>query len=452
MTRPALTRMDVLNRAWPLVFANATVPLAGVTDTFVLGVAGDASDLGGVALGAAIFNIFYWSFYFLRMGTTGLAAQADGAEDRVELQRVLIRAVALAAILGLLVFALRDVIAAGGFAILQGEAAVNDKGEAYFSARAWGAPAAFGVFALTGWLIGMGRTKATLAIHALFSGVNIGLDFWFVLGLGMGPGGVGAATAIAEWTALIAGLGFVLYAIRQGGGWEAGVSDRRALLDANAMRALFDVNFNLMIRTWCLILGFTWFVNAGARQGTFALAGNHVLLQVITLWAFVLDAFAYVAEAEAGRAFGRKSCEALRRALRLTAEPALAAGAIFAVVTILFGPAALTAIISDPQAREAAIAFLPYCAVVPILGAPAWILDGVFIGATRGAMLRNAGIAAVLVYLAADFLLSPPLGNHGVWLAFLVFYIGRAGALAAYYPALERRLAPSPSPQPLQPS
>ena len=437
----ALTRKDVLLRAWPLVFANAAVPLAGVVDTFVLGLSGDARDLGGVALGAALFNIIYWSFYFLRMGTTGLTAQADGAGNETEVQRSLVRALLLAAALGLVVLIARGLVASGGFAILQGAPDVEAKGVDYFFARSWGAPGAFGVFVLTGWLIGLGRSNETLIIHAVISAVNIVLDLWFVLGLGYGPAGVGAATAIAEWTGLVIGLVFVARILSARGGWRDHVLTRSALLDADALKRMVDVNLNLMIRTWTLIIGFTWFTNAGARQGTAVLAGNHVLIQVITVWAFVLDAFAFVAETEAGRAVGRKSVAALRRALRLSAEQALGAGAVFAVLTWAYGDEALTAIIDDVAARDAAIAFLPYCAIVPFLGAMAWIFDGIFIGATRGAMLRNAGIAAVAIYLVADLILSPLYANHGVWLAFLVFYIARAGALAAHYPALEKRIA-----------
>ncbi len=437
----SLTRGQIFRRAWPLVFANGAVPLAGVVDTFVLGLTGATEDLGGVALGVALFNVFFMSVYFLRMGTTGLVSQAVGAEDRTETQLVLLRAAALGALLGLVVLLARGPIADLGLRILQGEPAVNAKADLYLTIRALGAPATFTALAISGWLIGTGRMVATLWVMFTFSGVNIVLDLVFVLVLGMGPEGVAAATAIADWAALGVGALLVLRAVRAGGGWEAASLTVRALADAGALRRLFDVNVNLMLRTWMLLAGFTWFVNAGARQGAAPLAGNHVLLQIITLWAFVLDAFAFVAEGEAGRAFGRKSVADLRRAFRLTMEQALAAGAVFAVATWLFGPQVLTALIADPAARDAAIAFLPYCAVVPLLGAPAWILDGVFIGATRGAMLRNAAVFALVVYLAADLALSPPLGNHGVWLAFLIYYVGRAAGLAFYYPRIEARVA-----------
>lgn len=440
MSTAPLTRTDVIKRAWPLVFANAAVPLAGVADTFVLGLSGDTADLGGVALGSAVFSVFYWSFYFLRMGTTGLTAQADGAGETAEAQRILLRALAIASLLGVAVWALRDVIAWAGFAVLQGTETVEAKGADYLLARAWCAPAALATFALSGWLIGLGRNAATLAIYILFSAVNIGLDLWFVLGLGYGPGGVGAATAIAEWAGLAAALGLAGLALRHQKGWAKGVLDRSRLLAPKALSELFQVNLNLMIRTWCLVIGFTWFANAGARQGTAPLAGNHVLLQVISLWAFVLDAFAFVAETEAGRAFGRKSLTELRRAVRLTGEPMFAAGAIFAGLTYLFGADVLGTVIEDEAALQAAITYLPWCAVVPFMGAAAWLLDGIFIGTTSGKILRNAGIAAVAVYLAADALLSPAFGNHGVWAAFVVFYIARAAALGVAYPALERRL------------
>ncbi|MEN0652728.1 MULTISPECIES: MATE family efflux transporter [Hyphobacterium] len=440
MTVTPLTRLNVLQRAWPLVFANAAVPLAGVADTFVLGLRGDASDLAGVALGAAIFNIVYWSVYFLRMGTTGLTAQANGTDDEAEVQRTLVRAVILAAIIGMLVWLIRAPLAELGFAILQGGPEAEADGTAYFTARSWGALPAFGVFAVTGWLIGLGRSSETLIVHGVISAVNIGLDLWFVLGLGYGPGGVGAATAIAEAAGLIVAIGLLWRILSRRGGLLPGLFGRAALLDPGAIRRMVDININLMLRTWVMIIGFTWFANAGARRGTVLLAGNHVLLQVITIWAFVLDAFAFIAEAEAGRAVGRKSVAHMRLTLRLTAELALATGAILGLLTWLIGPAALSAVIGDSGARAAAIAFLPYCAVVPVLGAMAWTFDGIFIGATRGAMLRNASLAALAIYLVADLILTPPLGNHGVWLAFLVYYLARAGSLAAYYPALEKRL------------
>jgi len=438
-----LTRSQIFRTAWPLIFAQAAVPLAGAADTFVLGLAGTTSDLAGVALGVAIFNVVAMSVYFLRMGTTALVSQAAGRDDWPRMQSVIVRAVALALLIGVVAFAMRGLMIAGGLAILQGSAAVHAVAAVYVDAVAFGAPAKFAVFALTGWLIGARRTGAMLWVLAIFSAVNVGLDLVFVLGFGFGAAGVGYATAIADWVAAAIGTVFVLRTVAGHGGWHVRAWRLSELAEPSAIRELFDVNFNLMLRTWTLLIGFTWFVNAGARQGDAALAGNHVLMQVIMLWAFVLDAFAFVGEAETGRAYGAGSVRALRRAFVLVMEMSLMIGGAMALATWALGPVVLTALVQDEPARNAALAFLPYCAAVPLIGAPAWVLDGVFIGATRGKMMRNAAIASLLVYLAADYVLAPPLGNHGVWLAFIVYYVARAGALAAYYPRLEARVAPA---------
>ena len=351
---PPLTGQTVLRRAWPLVFANAAVPLAGAADTFVLGLAGNATDIGGVALGAAILSIFLWGFIFLRMGTTGLVAQAIGGGSERDAQRVLVRAVVAALVLGAAVVLLREAIASVGLGLMGGGPEVAGKAAGYLTARALGAPAALAVYALTGWLIGTGNSAATFAVAGIFSLTNIGVEFWFVLGLHMGPVGVGIATAIADCAGLLVALAVVGRSMRGRGGWRDGVFDLSKLFEAGAMRRLFDVNVNLMIRTWFLILGFTWFVNAGARQGAATLAGNQVLLQVISIWAFVLDAFAYVAEAESGRAFGAKSVSALRRAVRLTGGLALASGGVFAVLTFVCGAPLLSQLVADASARDAA--------------------------------------------------------------------------------------------------
>lgn len=437
---PPLTRRRVFALAWPMVFANAALPLAGVVDTFVIGLVGDAADLGGVALGGTLFSVFYWSFYFLRMSTTGLAAQADGAGRRGDCQQVLARALLVAAALGALVTLLRGPAALIGFAILQGPDDVEATGATYFMVRSWGALGAFASFAFTGWLIGLGRTRAVFLVNVIYSATNMVLSVWFVLGLGWGVPGVAAATAISEFVnAAAAGL-FVLHAVRRQGGWAPEALTWPKLLDRAAMKNLFAVNFDLMLRTWSLVAGFSWFANVGARLGASVLAGNHVLLQIVSVWAFVLDAYAFVAETEVGRAVGAKSVPRLRRAIRLTSEFAAASGFLFMALTLAFGPSVLTAWIADEAARESAIRFLPYTAVIALIGAFAWQLDGVFIGATRATAMRNAAVAAVLIYLAVDFILTPRLGVHGAWLAFLSYYISRAGTLAVAYPGLERSL------------
>jgi multidrug resistance protein, MATE family len=418
-----------------MIFANATVPLAGVVDTAVIGAVGGKADLGGVALGATLFNLLYWSCYFLRMASTGLAAQAVGAGDTTELQRILWRSLGLAGALGVAAVALELPVAELGFALLQGGPQVEAAGRTYFLVRTLGAPAAYAGFALTGWLIGIGNTRGVLVVQVVFSAVNVLLDLWLVLGLGLGVAGVAAATAAADVVAAAVG-GVLVWRLlrRQGVRREA----RAGLWHLPALRRLVVINTDMLLRSWALLAGFAWFTNTGARQGAAVLAGNHVLQQIVTVWAFVLDAFAFTAETAVGHAVGARSVTALRRAIRVTTELAVACGAAFMVLTLLGGPWVLDQWIADPEARAMARRFLPWCAVIPLVGAPAWQLDGVFVGAMRSGAMRNASIVAVAVYVGLDVVLTGQFGPDGMWLAFVLFYVARGAALLPGYRALER--------------
>lgn len=416
-----------------MFFANAAVPLAAVVDTAVIGAVGGKADLGGVALGGTLFNIFYWSFYFLRMSSTGLAAQAGGAGQRDELQRILIRALGLSLALGLFSILLRHPFATAGFGVLQGGAEVERIGTTYFLLRSWGAPGAYATFAITGWLIGVGRTRAVLVSQIVFSAVNIGLDLWFVLGLDLGVAGVAAATAIADTVGAVVAAVAAWQWIRDQGGFIPDLFHRGTLWGRRALGRLMAMNSDMMIRSWALLAGFTWFANVGARQGAATLAGNHVLLQIVTVWAFVLDAYAYTAEATVGQAIGSQSRDALRRGIRVTTELALASGAVFLLLTLLLGPPLLRLWIADPETLATARRFLPYCAAIPFIGAAAWQLDGIFVGAMASGAMRNASIAALLLYLVVDRLLTPAFGGHGMWLAFTLYYVARGATLAVQY-------------------
>ncbi len=437
-TQPDLSRRAVLARAVPLVFANAVTPLVGLVDTFVISATGDAAALGGVGLGAVIFSFIVFGFYFLRMGTTGLTAQALGARDEAELQRTLARALIIGAVIGALGALAAPLLIAAGRLAFDASAAAEDAAGQYLFWRFMGAPATLMMLAVQGWLIALGRTRDVLAVNALYALTNAGLDIWFVLELDWGVAGVGGATTLAEWIALAAGAAIVARALKQRGGLAEGVFRRAQLFAADRLMRLVLVNRDLMIRSATLLFGMAWFSNQGARQGDAPLAGNEVLKQLISVSAFVLDAFAFIAEAEVGGAVGEKSPRRLRRAIRLTTELALAAGVLFLILFLAAGPFVIDALVRDEAARQAARAFLPYCALVPLLGMPAWQLDGVFIGATQGAAMRNAGIASVAAYIATDLLLPSSLGNHGVWIAFLSFYLYRAGFLAAFYPSVMR--------------
>ena len=434
-----LTRASIFAQAWPIMLGQASIPLVGIVDAAVIGRTGDAAALAGVALGATVISLVFWSFGFLRMGMTGLTAQAQGAGEQAEVEALLLRALAIGGAIGLTLMALAWPIVHLAFAMLAGGEAVTEEASGYATARFFGAPAALGTFAINGWLLGLGRTRAALGLQLVVNAANIGLDLLFVWGLGMGATGVGIGTAGAEWIALACGL---LVAGRVAGGGlveMARRTGRARLLDRAALVRLFAVNRDIMIRTLALLLLFTWFANSGARLGAVSLAANHVLMQFISLAAFVLDAFAFTAESRIGQALGAKSRGQFTRAVRLTGEFSACAGAALALLFWMGGEAVITFITTDAAVRAEATRFLPFAALVPLVGMPSWLLDGIFIGATAGRALRIAAVVATVLYLALDTALRP-LGNLGVWWAFTASYPFRAAALGWHWPALLRSL------------
>lgn len=438
MSQQSLSRRHVLSLAWPVVLAQAATAMTGVIDTAIMGLYGDKADLAAVAIASVSFSFIYWGFGFLRMSTTGLVAQALGANDTPEARAVLVRALGLGAMTGLVLLILFPLIRSAALAAFQADPQVESLAEGYFNTRIWGAPALLMTFGITGWFIGTGRTGQLLAFQIVMNTVNIILDTWFVVGLDLGPAGIGAGTAIAEYAALLFGLLLVRNALRT----------PARLLDPPRLRALFAANRDIMIRTLALVLSFAWFVRAGTTQNTAIVAGNEVLLQFITVSAFVLDSFAFVAEKEVGEAYGARNPARLRRAIHITSELAFGFGVAMALLFLFTGTPIIDAFVKDEDARAAAIAYLPFCAAVPFIGVAAWQLDGVFLGATQGAALRTAGVAAAAAYIGVDLLLRPEYGNTGLWTAFLLMYVFRALFLGAYIPGLLRAVR-DPIPQPL---
>ncbi len=415
----------------------ASIPLVGVVDVAVIGRTGDAAALAGVALGATVINFIYWSFGFLRMGMTGLTAQALGAGDRRESEAMLLRGLMLGIGIGLVLLTLQLPLGHLAFALLAGGPDVTGEARTFVSARFLSAPAALGTYAIVGWLLGLGRTRAALALQVVMNLANIALDVTFVQGFGMGARGVGLGTAGAEWIALITGLAIC--------GRIAGASlpalwrraPRSALFAKEAMTRLFAVNRDLMIRTVALLLLFMWLANAGARLGAEALAANQVLLQFVNVAAFVLDAFAFTAEARVGSAVGAGSREGFLRAIRLAGEFSLGGAALLSCMFFVGGGVAVDLLVTDPGVRAEAERLLPFAALIPLADMPSWLLDGIFIGATQARALRNAALASSALYLALDFALRP-WGNLGVWTAFSASYLLRALTLGAHLPGLLR--------------
>jgi multidrug resistance protein, MATE family len=433
-----LTRRSIFAQAWPIMLGQTTVPLVGIVDTAVIGRTGDAAALAGVALGATIVNFMFWSFGFLRMGMTGMTAQAWGAGDKAEVDALLVRGIVIGLSAGAILFAAQVVLIPLALAIFAGGGAVHEAAGPFIAARFFGAPAGLAVFAINGWLLGLGRTRAALALQIVMNLANAGLDILFVWHWHMGARGVGLGTSAAEWIALATGLWLVAPHLKA-------LNDPARLIDGAALRRLFAVNGDIMIRTVALLTLFAWFANAGARLGTTPLAANQVLMQAVGLVAFVLDGFAFTAESRVGQALGAGSRPALVRAIQLTAEFSLAIALLAGVLIALAGAPSIRLLVVDPGVRLQATALLPMVVILPLIGFPAWLLDGIFIGATRGRALRNAAILSTALYIATDLALRP-WGATGIWLALLASYAYRALALGAHLPGLLRGVAGNQTP------
>ncbi len=423
----AITHRRVLAIALPIVLSNATIPILGAVDTGVVGQMGLAAPIGAVGIGAVILASIYWIFGFLRMGTSGLVAQAHGAGDEIEEGGHLLRALGIGLAAGLALIALHVPLFAGAFRLAPASAEVEALSRQYLAIRIWGAPATIALYAITGWLIAIERTRAVLVLQLLMNGLNVALDVWFVLGLGWGVQGVAIATLIAEWSGLALGLWFarhVLIAARR----------RAGLWSADRVRRLVQVNGDILIRSVLLQGAFTSFMFLAAGQGDVTLAANQVLLQFLEIVAYGLDGCAFAAESLVGQAIGARRPERLRRAVRLTSQWGVVGALLLSAVFWLAGPAIIDLLTTSSEVRQAARLYLPWLILAPMIGIASWMLDGIFIGATRTREMRNAMLVSVAIYALLVLALPPLLGNHGLWAALMGLNALRGLTMWRLYP------------------
>jgi multidrug resistance protein, MATE family len=441
----SLTHRAVLAIAVPVMISNVSTPLIGIVDTAVVGHYPNPLYIGAVAVASLIFSFIFWAFGFLRMGTTGLTAQALGAGDNDELADGLGRALLIAAGAGLCLIVLQWPIREIAFRLLGASPEVERLARGFFAVRIWSAPAALANYALLGWFIGLGRTDIGLVLQLILNLTNMALDVTFVWGLGWDVRGVAFGTTLAEYIAAGSGLAIALWHLRRriGGHWTL----QRMLAPARLKR-IFLVNGDIMIRSLSLMAVFVWFTSQGARQGDAILAGNSILMQFVTSCAFFLDGLAFAAEALVGRAVGAALRDGLRAAARMTTFWAVGVAVLLALVLALCGPLFIDGLTVDTSARTAARTYLPWAAAAPLLGVWAYQLDGIFIGATRTAAMRNAMLASLAIFLLAWWLLLP-MGNTGLWAALYVHYLARTGSLLFYYPALVRSVSAAASQEPV---
>ncbi|MCF3972917.1 MATE family efflux transporter [Paracoccus salsus] len=429
-----LTNRRVLAIALPIVLSNATVPLLGLVDTGVVGQLGRPEPIGAVAIGAVILTSIYWIFGFLRMGTSGLVAQSHGAGDGAQAGAHLLRALTIAGLAGLTMILMQFPLFGAAFRLAPASAEVETLARDYLAIRIWGAPATIGLYAITGWLIAIERTPAVLALQLLQNGLNVALDLWFVLGIGMGVSGVAWATLIAEWGGLAFGLFLARHALR------AAVSAARnlaTLFARDQLSRLLRVNGDIMIRSVLLQASFTSFLFLGAAEGDLTLASNQVLVQFLSLTAFALDGFAFAAESLVGQAVGARRPDRVRRAAMLTSKWGVGGAAALGLLFWLGGGAIIDLLTTAPEIRAEARIYLVWLGFAPMIGIASWMFDGIFIGATLTREMRLAMLQSVAAYVAALVILPPLIGNHGLWAALMILNATRGVTMARYYPRAE---------------
>ncbi len=443
MKRPAstpVTHKGVLAIAVPIMLSNVTEPMIGVVNTAVIGRLPDPYYIGAITVGALIFNFVFWGFGFLRLGTGGLTAQATGAGDAPEIAAILVRALMIAAVCGLLIIALSPLIAGLTFALIAGSEEVERHAAAYFYVRVFSAPFALANYCLLGWFVGQGRARTAFVIQLVLNFANMILSIVFVLGLGLTSGGVAAAALIAEIGACALGLWLAMRHLQRLTHWP----DRARVFERARIWRTLAINRDIMIRTVCLVLAFSWFTARGAQAGDVVLAANAVLMHFFDVAAFLIDGFAFATEALVGQAVGARDRLRFTRAIRLTSIWAAAVG-VLAFAAILFaGPWLIDLMTVNPEVRETARHYLPWAALSPLIGVACFQFDGIFTGATATADMRNMMMLSMLIFLAAWWPLEQAYGNHGLWAAMIIFFAARGILFATRLPAMQRVAFPDP--------
>lgn len=421
MNFPNINDKEILRIALPAIAANITVPLLGVVDVAITGHLGNAAYIGAIAVGSMIFNVVYWVFGFLRMGTSGMASQAYGRGDTAEALNLLARGLCAGLAVAGAVLVLQRPLLTLALTVIGANADLLPLVNTYFDICVWGAPAMLCLYALTGWFIGMQDTRVTMAASIVQNIVNIVASLTLVYGFGMKIEGVATGTLIAQYAGLLTALAFFVARF----GSKIRLIDIREVMRSEALLRFFNVNRNIFIRTLFIVAVNLFFVSAGATHGTMTLAVNTLLMQLFTLFSYVMDGFANAGEALCGKYTGADD----RGAFFATVKRLFAWGAALTVaytaVYALGGSAFLALLTDDSQVLHAASEYLPWAIAIPAAGVAAFVWDGVFIGTTdtRGMLVSSA--VSALLFFGIYLLASPTLHNHGLWLAFITYLLAR---------------------------
>lgn len=417
VTRQSGIDREILQLALPSIVSNITVPLLGLCDVTIMGHVGGATSIGAIAVGSMIFNVMYWLFAFLRMGSSGLTAQAYGARRHRDVVATFWRGLLVGVGCGLVIVVLQVPLQWLTFWLMRPTADVAQLCTPYYYICIWGAPAVLGLFALTGWLVGMQNTRVPMLIAVGQNVVNIALSVVLVIVFRQGVRGVAMGTLVAQWTAFAVGL---LLVARGYGRLLRRLWPSMSQLGSGLGR-FFRLNFDIFLRTVCLVSVNLYFTSAGAAQGPLVLAANTLLMQFFMIYSYMTDGFAFAGEALSGRFLGAGDQSGLRQVVRRLFWWGGAVALLFTVAYLLCGVPLLHLLTSDASVVVAAREYLPWAILIPAAGMAAFVWDGIFIGTTRSRGMLVSCFWAAVTFFAVWFALSPLWGNHALWLALLIY-------------------------------
>ncbi len=423
---------EILSIAVPSIITNITTPLLALMDVVIVGHMGNANYIAAIAVGGTIFNMLYWLFAFLRMGSSGLTAQAHGADDRQEESFVLFRGLMVAAAASLLMILFQSLILRLSLNAMEVEDEVREMVSEYFRILIWGAPASLTTFVMTGWFLGLKDAKIPMWIAFIINISNIAVSLILVLGAGLKICGVACGTLSAQWIGCIVGLLVILFKYRPH------PANLAAILQADKIKRFFAVNIDIFFRTLCLILVTVWFTRVGASQGTVILAVNTLLMQFFILFSYFMDGFAFAGESICGNYIGQKDRVCLKAALKSLFQWSMVMVIVFTAVYAFAGEGIMSLLSDDKDVIASSREYFDWVIAIPVVGFAAFTWDGIFIGATRTREMLISIFVATLIYFGLYFALFPVLGNHGLWISFLCYLLSRGVILTLLRHRIDR--------------
>ena len=427
------TNRDILALALPSIVTNITTPLLGLVDVAITGHMGSAVYLAAIAVGSTVFNLLYWLVSFIRMSASGMTAQAFGRCDHEGQSLILSRELLVSTVIGVCLIALSPLIAAPLIRFVDPSAESSLMALRYFRIAVWGAPAVLATYAFSGWFLGRQNSRIPMWVSILINVSNILISLLLVFGLGWRIEGVATGTLAAQW---IGAVTFLVMALRQHLSWPGW----RLVLAPREIAGFFRTNGVLFLRTVCMIAVTLWFTRTGASQGNVTLAANALLIQLFMLFSYVMDGYAFAGQALVGRDIGRRDVPALRLTVRSLLRWSASLAVVFTLLYILGGESFLGLLSDDREVIATSAEYAAWAFAIPMASFAAFAYDGIFIGTTSGKMMLLPMLYAAIAFFAVYTATYHPMGNHGLWLAFLAYLLTRSLTQALLWPGMLRRI------------